>query len=28
VIHWPSGAQQVIRNPAVDEFHTIVEPRR
>ncbi|HET8656465.1 MAG TPA: CRTAC1 family protein [Longimicrobiaceae bacterium] len=28
VIHWPSGEQQVLRTPTVDEFHTIVEPRR
>jgi hypothetical protein len=28
VIHWPSGEQQVLRNPSVDELHTIVEPRR
>lgn len=28
VIHWPSGEQQVIRNPAINEFHTVVEPRR
>jgi hypothetical protein len=27
VIHWPSGTQQVLTNPAVDQLHTIVEPR-
>jgi hypothetical protein len=26
VIHWPSGAQQVITNPAVDKIHAIAEP--
>jgi hypothetical protein len=28
VIHWPSGATQVIRDPAVDRFNTVVEPSR
>jgi hypothetical protein len=28
VIHWPSGGKQVLRNPAVDELHTITEPTR
>ena len=28
VIHWPSGGTQVIRDPAVDRFSTVVEPRR
>jgi enediyne biosynthesis protein E4 len=28
VIHWPSGAQQVLRAPLVDQFHTITEPTR
>jgi hypothetical protein len=28
VIHWPSGTQQVLQNPLVDQFHTITEPRR
>jgi enediyne biosynthesis protein E4 len=28
VIHWPSGAQQVLPHPAVDQLHAIVEPRR
>lgn len=28
VIHWPSGIRQVIRDPLVDRFHTIVEPDR
>jgi hypothetical protein len=28
VIHWPSGMQQVVTNPAVDRFHTITEPKR
>jgi hypothetical protein len=28
VIHWPSGTQQVLTNPAVDQFHTITEPKR
>ncbi len=27
VIHWPSGVQQVITNPTVDQFHTITEPK-
>jgi hypothetical protein len=27
VIHWPSGAQQVLTNPAVDQFHTVTEPK-
>jgi hypothetical protein len=27
VIHWPSGTQQVLTNPAVDHIHTIVEPK-
>ena len=26
VIHWPSGTQQVIANPAVDQLRTITEP--
>jgi len=26
VIRWPSGIRQVIRDPLVDRFHTIVEP--
>jgi len=28
VIYWPSGTQQVLTNPAVDQFHTITEPNR
>jgi hypothetical protein len=28
VIHWPSGAQQVLRHPAIDRFLTVTEPRR
>jgi hypothetical protein len=28
VIRWPSGRQQVVTNPAVDQFHTITEPTR
>jgi len=28
VIHWPSGAQQVLPHPAVGQLHAIVEPRR
>jgi len=28
VIHWPSGTQQVITTPAVDQLHTITEPAR
>ena len=28
VIHWPSGTQQVLRRPAVDQLHTVTEPRR
>jgi hypothetical protein len=27
VIHWPSGTQQVLTNPTVDQMHTVVEPR-
>jgi len=27
VIRWPSGKQQVLLNPAIDRFHTVVEPR-
>jgi hypothetical protein len=27
VIHWPSGRQQVVANLAVDQLHTITEPR-
>jgi enediyne biosynthesis protein E4 len=27
VIYWPSGTQQVLTNPAVDQFHTITEPK-
>jgi hypothetical protein len=27
VIHWPSGTQQVLTNPEVDQLHTITEPR-
>jgi hypothetical protein len=26
VIHWPSGAQQVLTNPLIDQFHIIREP--
>jgi hypothetical protein len=28
VIHWPSGAQQVLQRPAIDRFVTVVEPER
>jgi hypothetical protein len=28
LIRWPSGRQQVIANPAVDQFHTVTEPTR
>ncbi len=28
VIHWPSGAEQVVPHLAVDRFYTITEPRR
>jgi hypothetical protein len=28
VIYWPSGNTQVLRDPAVDQFHTVVEPKR
>jgi enediyne biosynthesis protein E4 len=28
VIHWPSGTEQVLQHLAVDQFHTITEPRR
>ena len=27
VIHWPSGAQQVLTNPTVDKVHAITEPK-
>jgi len=27
VIHWPSGAQQVLINPAIDQFHAVTEPK-
>jgi hypothetical protein len=27
VIHWPSGTQQVLTNPTVDQLHTVAEPR-
>jgi hypothetical protein len=26
VIHWPSGREQVVANPMVDQIHTITEP--
>jgi hypothetical protein len=28
VIHWPSGAQQVLQRPAIDRFVTVTEPER
>jgi hypothetical protein len=28
VIHWPSGARQVLHHLAVNQFHTVTEPRR
>ena len=28
LIYWPSGETQVVRDPAVDRLHTVVEPRR
>lgn len=28
VIHWPSGVQQVLTNPAVDRILTVTEPNR
>lgn len=28
VIRWPSGRHQVVTNPAVDRFHTVIEARR
>ncbi|MEP7347840.1 MAG: CRTAC1 family protein, partial [Gemmatimonadaceae bacterium] len=28
VIHWPSGDEQVLSHLAVDQIHTIIEPRR
>ena len=28
VIHWPSGTDQVLQHLAVDQFHTVTEPRR
>ena len=27
VIHWPSGTQQVLTNPAIDQFHAVTEPK-
>jgi hypothetical protein len=27
LIRWPSGRQQVLGNPAINQFHTITEPR-
>ena len=27
VIHWPSGTQQVLTNPAVDQIHQVTEPK-
>jgi hypothetical protein len=28
VIHWPSGTEQVLQHLAVDQLHTVTEPRR
>ncbi len=28
VIHWPSGVRQVLHHLAVNQFHTVTEPRR
>lgn len=28
VVHWPSGARQVLHNLAVNQFHTVREPAR
>jgi hypothetical protein len=28
VIRWPSGREQVLTNPAVDQFHMVIEPGR
>jgi len=28
VIHWPSGTRQVLHHLAVNQFHTVTEPRR
>ena len=28
VVHWPSGVVQVVRDPAIDSFVTVVEPGR
>jgi len=28
VIRWPSGVQQVLYHLAVNQFHTVTEPRR
>ena len=28
MIHWPSGEEQVLSHLAVDQFHTVTEPRR
>jgi hypothetical protein len=28
VIHWPSGMEQVLQHLAVDQLHTVTEPRR
>jgi hypothetical protein len=27
VIHWPSGTEQVLQHLAVDQLHTVTEPR-
>jgi hypothetical protein len=28
IIHWPSGTEQVLQHLAVDQLHTVTEPRR
>jgi hypothetical protein len=28
LIRWPSGEQQVLTNLAVNQFHTVTEPKR
>ena len=28
VIHWPSGSQQVLQHPPIDDFVTVTEPHR
>ena len=28
IVQWPLGRRQVLRNPLVDQYHSVVEPRR